>query len=211
MHEFGGFAYDDATGVLSRKGMRIPLQRQPGRVLSYFLEHPGRVISRGELARHVWPDDHHVDFNQGLNYCVRQVRRALDDGAAQPRFVETVPQQGYRWIPQVPPRLVAAATSSPMSVWWRRHVSIGSAAAVSLACCVLSAGGFYWLGARGDGRPGAAASAPSEHLRAALGALHVLSHAIVEPTRRAEAGPAVETLWRVVASHADVGRGGPPR
>jgi len=83
---------------LRRSGVAVPLQRQPALVLSCLLGHPGQVVGRDELARFVWPEGHHVEVDQSLRYCVRQIRLALQDDAAAPRYIETLPRKGYRWI-----------------------------------------------------------------------------------------------------------------
>ncbi len=197
-HAFHDFEFDEDAGVLRRAGVVVRLQRQPCRVLAYLLAHPGRAISRAELVQHLWPSDHHVNFDQGLNYCVRQVRRALGDDAAAPRFVETVPQCGYRWMITAQP---AAGSPAPAPSWWTWRVPLGAALAGSLICSVLTAFVLtrVWVG--GDNAASMSHHTPSPHLREAVGALHVLSHALVEPHRRADARPAVARLWRVVADH----------
>jgi TolB-like protein len=82
-----------------RKGMRvIRLQEQPFDVLSMMLERPGEVVTRTELQRRLWPDGTFVDFEHGLNAAVKRLRTALGDDARNPRFIETLPRRGYRFI-----------------------------------------------------------------------------------------------------------------
>jgi len=95
------FVLDLETGELARGQQRVKLQHQPFRVLKALVERPGQLVSREELRARIWGDDTHVDFEQGLNFCVRQVRAALADDAESPRFVETLPRRGYRLVTAV--------------------------------------------------------------------------------------------------------------
>jgi DNA-binding winged helix-turn-helix (wHTH) protein len=95
---FGLFEFSPATGELSREGTPIRLQPQPARVLALLLERPGELVSREDLRRHVWGNETFVDFERGLNFCIAQIRSALGDSADSPRYVETVPKRGYRFI-----------------------------------------------------------------------------------------------------------------
>jgi DNA-binding winged helix-turn-helix (wHTH) protein/Tol biopolymer transport system component len=98
---FDEFELDAGSEQLLRNGQTVRIQPQPLRVLKLFLEHAGKTISREELRRHIWGDKTYVEFEQGLNYCVRQIRRALNDSSSHPRYIETLPKQGYRFIGQV--------------------------------------------------------------------------------------------------------------
>lgn len=98
---FGLFQFDPTTGELLREGMPVKLQAQPARVLSLLVANAGDVVSRDTLQREVWGRDTHVDFERGLNFCIAQVRSALKDTAESPRFIATVPKQGYRFIAPV--------------------------------------------------------------------------------------------------------------
>jgi DNA-binding winged helix-turn-helix (wHTH) protein/TolB-like protein len=95
---FGLFHFDPATGELSREGTPIRLQPQPARVLALLLERPGEIVSREDLRSHVWGNETFVDFERGLNFCIAQIRSALGDSADSPRYVETVPKRGYRFV-----------------------------------------------------------------------------------------------------------------
>jgi DNA-binding winged helix-turn-helix (wHTH) protein/TolB-like protein len=95
---FGGFELDLATGELSRGSKRIKLQRQPAIVLSIMVSGAGRVISRDELRQALWGTETHVNFEQGINWCVRQLRKILGDNVNAPQFIETVAKLGYRFI-----------------------------------------------------------------------------------------------------------------
>jgi DNA-binding winged helix-turn-helix (wHTH) protein/TolB-like protein len=95
---FGLFDFDLHTRELQREGVLVRLQAQPAQVLAVLLEHAGGIVTREELRQAVWGDDTHVDFSQGLNYCIAQIRTALGDSADSPRFVRTIPKQGYQFI-----------------------------------------------------------------------------------------------------------------
>jgi TolB-like protein/DNA-binding winged helix-turn-helix (wHTH) protein len=98
---FGEFEFEAGTGELWREGRRVRLQRQPSRLLELLVARPGDVLSREEIRQVLWGDDTHVDFERSLNFCVAKLRSALRDNAASPRFVETVPTRGYRFIARV--------------------------------------------------------------------------------------------------------------
>ena len=98
MIRFGVFEVDLTTGELRKQGLRIKLRDQPFQILCVLLEHPGQVVTRDELQRRLWPADTFVDFDRGLNRAVNQLRDALCDSADTPRFIETLPKRGYRFI-----------------------------------------------------------------------------------------------------------------
>src|SRR4029450_3554639 len=95
---FGVFEFDPASGELTRSGTPVRLQPQPARVLALLTERAGSVVSRDELRQNIWADGTFVDFERGLNFCIAQIRSALGDDADSPRFVETLPRRGYRFI-----------------------------------------------------------------------------------------------------------------
>ena len=97
IRRFGVFEVDLEAGQLRKKGLRVRLQEQPFRVLALLLDRPGRVVTREELQEKVWPETH-VDFEKGLNTAIQKIRQALGDTAANPRFVETLPGRGYRFL-----------------------------------------------------------------------------------------------------------------
>src|SRR5215813_10752478 len=98
---FGDFEFDLLSGKLFRGGRPVKIQPQPLRVLAVLLESAGETVSRESLRSRVWGDATFVEFDQGLNYCIRQIRLALGDGASKPLYVETLPKQGYRFIAPV--------------------------------------------------------------------------------------------------------------
>lgn len=100
---FGVFEFDPASGALTRGGRPVALQNQPARMLAALVARPGEIVSREELQRAIWGPETHVDFERGLNFCAAQIRSALGDSATSPRYLETVPRRGYRFIAPVQP------------------------------------------------------------------------------------------------------------
>ena len=98
---FGVFELDLHSGELRKQGYKIRLEGQPVQVLICLLENPGELITREELHAKLWPQDTFVNFEHGLNAAVKRLRRALNDSADSPRFVETLPRRGYRFIAPV--------------------------------------------------------------------------------------------------------------
>ena len=98
---FGVFEADLRTGELRKHGIKIKLQDQPFQILALLLERPGEVVTRDELQLKLWPADTFVDFDTGLNTAIKRLRDALGDSAESPRFVETLPRRGYRFIASV--------------------------------------------------------------------------------------------------------------
>src|SRR5882724_64239 len=98
---FGAFEVDSRTGELRKNGMRIRCQEQPLQVLVALLERPGELLTREELRQRVWPEDTFVDFDHALNTAVKKIRAALNDEADSPRYLETVPPRGYRFMAPV--------------------------------------------------------------------------------------------------------------
>jgi eukaryotic-like serine/threonine-protein kinase len=98
---FGPFELDPETQQLRRAGAILRIQPQPFKVLSLLASRAGAVVSREELQQELWGQETFVDFEQGLNYCIRQIRAVLGDEASTPRYVETVPRRGYRFIAAV--------------------------------------------------------------------------------------------------------------
>jgi Tol biopolymer transport system component/DNA-binding winged helix-turn-helix (wHTH) protein len=98
---FGLFEADLQTGELRKNGVKVPLQGQPFQVCAILLTRSGELVSREELRQQVWPEDTFVDFDHGLNTAITKIRLALGDQADNPRFVETLPRRGYRFIAPV--------------------------------------------------------------------------------------------------------------
>ena len=98
---FGVFELDLASEELRKNGVRVKLTEQPFQVLVTLLERPGELIKRDKLRQKLWADDTFVDFDHSLNAAINKLREALGDSAGNPRFVETVPRRGYRFIAPV--------------------------------------------------------------------------------------------------------------
>src|SRR6201997_1754596 len=99
--QFGTFEADLRSGELRKQGKRIKIQEQPFHVLTVLLRHPGEVVTREELRNQNWPPDTFVDFDNSLNTAINKLREALGDSADNPRFIETLPRRGYRFIAPV--------------------------------------------------------------------------------------------------------------
>ncbi|HKV23428.1 MAG TPA: transcriptional regulator [Candidatus Acidoferrum sp.] len=98
---FGPFGVDFRAGELYKSGRKIRLQAQPFDVLAVLLERPGEVVTREELQKRLWPADTFVDFEHSVNTAIKKLRQALGDDKSKPRYVETLPKRGYRFIAEV--------------------------------------------------------------------------------------------------------------
>src|SRR6476469_4655165 len=92
---FGPYIADPRAGELRKNGIRIRVSGQPYQILLYLLAHPGDIVTREELRSQIWGDGTFVDFEHSLNAAVNRLRRALNDSAESPRFIETIPGRGY--------------------------------------------------------------------------------------------------------------------
>ena len=165
---FGVFELDPARGDLRRSGRIVKLQPQPLKVLHLLASHPNQLITREDLQQQIWGNSTFVDFEHALNFCISQMRTALGDDAETPRYIETVPRRGYRFIAPVEqvesagvPALGQAALSghstvapehlglsrrkSPAVGSERKWLRWGAVALVTLGCCLAAA---YLLGKR---------------------------------------------------------------
>src|SRR6202030_4761882 len=98
---FGTYEVSLQSGEVRKSGLRIRVQRQPLKLLEILLERPGEVVSREELRGRVWTNESFGDFDQALNIAIAKLRSALEDSAENPRFIETLPKRGYRFIADV--------------------------------------------------------------------------------------------------------------
>jgi TolB-like protein/DNA-binding winged helix-turn-helix (wHTH) protein/Flp pilus assembly protein TadD len=98
---FGTYEVSLRSGEVRKAGLRIKVQQQPTKLLEILLEHPGEVVTREELRSRVWPNESFGDFDQALNIAIGKLRSALGDSADSPRFIETLPKRGYRFIAEV--------------------------------------------------------------------------------------------------------------
>ncbi|HUE56305.1 MAG TPA: winged helix-turn-helix domain-containing protein [Candidatus Udaeobacter sp.] len=131
---FGVFEVDLRSGELRKQGQRIRLQEQPFRVLAVLLQRPGEVVTREELRSAIWSTDTFVDFDNGLNTSINKLREGLGDTAERPRFIETLPRRGYRFL--VPVSSGDRKAAGRLSAW------MIAVAAVLVAALV--AGGLFW-------------------------------------------------------------------
>src|SRR5712692_2216169 len=95
---FGVFELDVRAAELRKRGVRIKLQEQPFQILCLLLDHSGEVVTREELRQKLWPAHTFVDFDRSLNKAMTKLRSALGDSAESPRYVETIPRHGYRFL-----------------------------------------------------------------------------------------------------------------
>ena len=98
---FGVYELDREAGELRKHGVLIRLQEQPLQVLLALIERPGQIVTREEARQRIWGQDTFVDFEQSLNKAVNRLREVLCDDAAQPRYIETIPRRGYRFVAPV--------------------------------------------------------------------------------------------------------------
>ena len=121
---FDAFELDPASGELRKAGRLLKLQPQPLRVLALLIEHADQLVSREEIQRCLWQDSTFVDFEHGINFSINQIRAALGDSAAKPRYIETLPRRGYRFVgkleqepvPKPPESLALEQTVPPAAV-----------------------------------------------------------------------------------------------
>jgi TolB-like protein/DNA-binding winged helix-turn-helix (wHTH) protein len=128
---FGVFDVDVRAAELRRGGEKVNLQEQPFQVLLLLLEHPGAVVTREELRQRLWPADTFVDFDQGLNAAIHRLRHALEDAAEAPRFIETIPRHGYRFV-----ATVESGPSCGERRVWRRSAHLRTVIAVVVVVLV---------------------------------------------------------------------------
>ncbi len=113
---FDKYEADLETGCLRKRGTKVTLREQSFAVLSLLLEHPGELVTREELRRRLWPEDVFVDFDNLMNTAVARLRAALGDSAEHPRFIETVPKRGYRFLATISESAPAAETTATRRV-----------------------------------------------------------------------------------------------
>jgi Tol biopolymer transport system component/DNA-binding winged helix-turn-helix (wHTH) protein len=152
---FGDFELDLSRQTLCRRGIRLKLQNQPCQVLALLIQRAPQVVSRDEIRQHVWGDNVYIDVERNINFCIRQIRGVLLDNAAAPRFIETVPREGYRFIaplqgipePEISSQnaftpiekvIVANTLKPPGSRWLTVSITlVGVLALVSIASWIL--------------------------------------------------------------------------
>jgi DNA-binding winged helix-turn-helix (wHTH) protein len=144
---FGPFEFDAASVELLKHGYKVKLPSQPGQVLGALLDRPGDLVTREDLRNRLWPGAIAGDFEHGLNAAVNKLRQALGDAADQPRYVETLPGLGYRFVAPLHPMgravlelVPAAATPEPEPQASRRRLPpwTGALAALLVVLAVAS-------------------------------------------------------------------------
>jgi TolB-like protein/DNA-binding winged helix-turn-helix (wHTH) protein/Flp pilus assembly protein TadD len=147
---FGRFALDMQTGEIHRNGVRIRLPDQPFRVLTLLLERSGEIVTRDDLRLKLWPADTFVDFDHGLNNAINRIREVLGDSAESPRFIETLPRRGYRFIasldgePCAQPAQAGQEQTAPITRGKWIAVSVGGIVIVAFALAfALNIGSFH--------------------------------------------------------------------
>ncbi len=160
---FGPFEFDDESGDLRKHGSRVRLQGQPLQILCAVIRRPGAIVSRDELQRELWPAHTFVDFDHGLNAAINRLRQVLGDSADQPRYVETLPGRGYRFIaavqeiPSTPILVVSGAPPGAESESQRAATETSGRAkkkvlhlSAAAAAVIVSLAGVYLAGGRGS-------------------------------------------------------------
>jgi Tol biopolymer transport system component/DNA-binding winged helix-turn-helix (wHTH) protein len=130
---FGAYEVDLRSAELRKSGIKVRLTGQPFQILAILLEQQGELVTREELQKRLWPADTFVDFDRGLNAAINRVREALGDSAENPRFVETLPRRGYRFIGQVERAEQANSTESQTSVNGQRNRIAGRGWKIGIA------------------------------------------------------------------------------
>jgi TolB-like protein/DNA-binding winged helix-turn-helix (wHTH) protein/Flp pilus assembly protein TadD len=143
---FGPFAADLRAGELRKDARKIKLQEKPFQLLAALLERPGEVVRREELQQRLWPADTFVDFDHGLNIAIAKLREALEDSAEHPRFIETLPKRGYRFLALVerahPATGVPPVDAAP---FWRRKSALRILALAVLTVAVATYLAQRWI------------------------------------------------------------------
>ncbi len=159
---FGVFEADFRSGELRKSGVKVKLHAQPLAVLKILLERPGEIVTREELQQKLWGSNTFVDFEHGLNKTINKLRDALSDKADTPRYIETLPRRGYRFIAPVTTQAPAAEPPPDPEPKSKSHLVRWAAVAFAL----LLAGGIYWFGFRS--RAQHAAAVPTKAMLAVL-------------------------------------------
>jgi DNA-binding winged helix-turn-helix (wHTH) protein/TolB-like protein len=132
VYRFGVYEFDDDSGELQKNGRVAAIEPQPAKALALLLARAGEIVTREELRDAVWGRDTHVDFDRGLAYCVSQVRSALGDSGDNPRFVQTIPKRGFKFVAPVatPQPRAEAASAKTFNRWVSIPLMLAMAAAV---------------------------------------------------------------------------------
>jgi DNA-binding winged helix-turn-helix (wHTH) protein/TolB-like protein len=131
VHRVGTFEFDTESRELMKNGRVIALEPQPTTALALLLSRAGEIVSRDELREAVWGSETHVDFERGIAYCISQVRAALGDSGDNPRFVQTIPRRGFRFV--APVSTTEEPVSTPAAATFNRWVTIPLVVAMAVA------------------------------------------------------------------------------
>jgi eukaryotic-like serine/threonine-protein kinase len=151
---FGPFQLDPASGELDKHGTAIKLAKQPAQILEAMLHRPGEVITREELHQLLWRDQTFGDFEHGLNAAINKLRQTLGDSADQPRYIETLPGRGYRFIAPVQKVLPAPKTPPILRKVEPKAIPVRRSSKMWAGAMILLAGGLamlYWIASRPSG------------------------------------------------------------
>ena len=141
---FGVFELELHSGELRKAGVHVSLQEQPFRILVRLLERPGELVTREQLRQELWPADTFVDFEHGLNAAIKRLRDAIGDSAETPRFIETLPRRGYRFVAPVQPGANARDADAPVVSQARRGGGVRNWLIASLVLALLIAAPIAW-------------------------------------------------------------------
>lgn len=158
-YRFGVFEFDTNALELKRRGAIVHLQSQPARVLAYLIQNSERTVAREELRAAIWGNETFVDFERGLNFCISQIRQALNDDATRPIYIQTFPKRGYQFI--APVEFVSREIESQESAakippsWnaGRRRWIIAAVAVILLGAGGFAAAHFWWRSANASQLP----------------------------------------------------------
>src|SRR5439155_26955550 len=158
MVRFGVFELDRDAMELRKHGIRVRLQSQPFQVLAHLVGRPGQIVTREELKERIWAKDTFVDFDHSLNKAVNRLGEALNDDAGQPRYIETVPRRGYRFVapvkgpgrdderaPVVPPVAAAEANKPATKKSGLQTIQLRTIVAVAGAGVFAALGLAAWI------------------------------------------------------------------
>jgi DNA-binding winged helix-turn-helix (wHTH) protein/TolB-like protein len=144
-YRFGLYEFDSESGELRKSGRAIAIEPQPARALALLLARADQLVTRDELKDAIWGQDTHVDFDRGLAYCISQIRTALGDAGESPRFIQTIPRKGYRFIAPLHPARAVETTDAEQGTapsgsngWLRRRWPLIGTAALFLCIGIVA-------------------------------------------------------------------------
>jgi DNA-binding winged helix-turn-helix (wHTH) protein/TolB-like protein len=150
IYRFGIFDLEVESGQLRKDGRPVSLERQPARVLAVLLARAGELVSREELRESVWGRETHVDFDRGLAYCLSQIRGALGDRSENPRFIQTFPKRGYKFIAPVTVEPPPSREANPANLSRPAETRVSRSYAMAVASLVLLLTAWFFVNRRPD-------------------------------------------------------------